>query len=185
MKKTFTLLFFLLSLAAAQKTFSQCTIDNSQTVAGIYPDSLPNATAGVYYSTDVTFVFLLDTSGLTIYNYHIVSITGLPIGMNWICNANSNGCNYDPAVTPRGCLNLSGTPVAAGTYHLTTEVVVTLQVVGTTTVYQYMDLIVEPNTTSNPGFSMINSNGCIPLTTSFVNNIPGLTDYVWGISGVS
>jgi hypothetical protein len=179
MKKIITLCFFLLFFCAVRPSFSQCTIDASQTVAGIYPDSLPNATVGVFYSTDVTFVFLTDTNGLTIYNYHILSITGLPIGLSWICNANANGCNYDPAVTLRGCLNLSGTPVAAGTYHLTTAVDVTLQVVGTTTVYQYMDLIVQPNTTNNPGFSMVNSTGCVPLTTSFINNVPGQSNYVW------
>jgi len=178
MKKIFTIVIIALSIVGSDKSFAQCSIDTTQTVAGIYPSSLPDATVGVPYSTDVTFVFLTDTSGLTIYNYHIVTITGLPIGLSWICNANPN-CDYDPAITPRGCLNLSGTPVAPGTYHLTTTVDVTLQVVGTTTVYQYMDLIVHPNTTTNPGFSMVNSDGCAPLTVNFINNIPGLTDYLW------
>src|SRR3954470_2188250 len=111
MKKIFTIVIIVLSIVGADKSFAQCSIDTTQTVAGIYPSSLPDATVGVPYTTDVTFVFLTDTSGLTIYNYHIVSITGLPIGLSWICNANPN-CDYDPAITPRGCLNLSGTPVA-------------------------------------------------------------------------
>ncbi len=169
----------MLVLTCSLTGWSQCTIDNTQTVAGIYPSTLPDATVGTPYSTDVTFVFLKDTSGLTIYNYHIVGMSGLPIGINWTCNASANNCNYDPAVTIRGCINLSGTPIAAGTYHITTTVDVSLQLVSNTTVYNHMDLVVQPSTTSNSGFSMTNSKGCAPLTVTFINNIPGLKDYVW------
>src|SRR5690606_22364993 len=39
--------------------------------------------------------------------------------------------------------------------------------------------IVVPDTVSNPGFSMTNSNGCAPLTVSFSNNDPGQSTYLW------
>ena len=94
---------------------AQCTIDSTQTAAGIYPDSFPDATVGQFYTQDVTFVMLTDTMGLTINNYHLVAITGLPIGLSWQCNNASNGCNYDPAVSLYGCVNVSGTPLIAGT----------------------------------------------------------------------
>src|SRR2546428_1804172 len=65
------------------------------------------------------------------------------------------------SVTIRGCINFNGTPVAAGVYHLTAVVDVTLQLVGTTTSYAYMDLTVLPNTTSNPGFSMVDRKSVV------------------------
>ncbi|MFM8949696.1 MAG: hypothetical protein ACKOKB_02835, partial [Bacteroidota bacterium] len=37
---------------------AQCVPNTTYTGAGIYPDTLPNATAGVAYNQDVTFVML-------------------------------------------------------------------------------------------------------------------------------
>lgn len=177
MKRNSTILILMFLFAFIGKNQAQCNIDTTQTVAGVYPSSLPDATVGIPYSTSVTFVFLLDTSNLTIYSYHITGITGLPIGLNWACNAGN--CTYDPSVTLRGCIGFSGTPIAAGTYHLIASCDVDVQLVGTSTAYEHMDLIVLPNNTTNPGFSMTNSDGCAPLTVSFVNNIPGDTNYLW------
>jgi len=177
MKRNSTILILMFLFAFLGKSQAQCTIDTTQTVAGVYPSTLPSGTVGVPYSTNVTFVFLLDTSNLTIYSYHITGITGLPIGLTWACDAGN--CTYNPAVTLRGCIGFSGTPVAAGTYHLIASCDVDVQLVGTSTAYEHMDLVILPNNTTNPGFSMTNSDGCAPLTVTFINNIPGDTDYLW------
>src|SRR5688572_17557950 len=102
--KNLVYLCFLLMLVFATRAYSQCAIDSSQTVAGVYPDTLPDATAGQPYDVDVTFVMITDTLGFTIYNYHIASVVGLPVGLNWTCNNSGNGCNYDPAVSIWGCV---------------------------------------------------------------------------------
>ena len=160
-------------------TNAQCVIDSSQTGAGVYPDTLPVATAGQPYSVDVTFVMLTDTLGLTIYNYQIANVVGLPVGISWQCNNFANGCNYDPAVSLFGCVALTGTPIIPGNYIMTVTVVADVQLVGLQTIPFDVPFTVQPGTVSNPGFSMQNSLGCAPLTVDFVNNNPGQSAYLW------
>ena len=66
--------FFFLALFSITVIEAQCTVDNSYTQAGIYPDPLPIGYTGQYYSEDITFVMPTDTSGATINNFEIVSI---------------------------------------------------------------------------------------------------------------
>lgn len=158
---------------------AQCTIDFSQTVPGVYPDTLATATVNQPYSQDITFVLITDTLGLTINNFQIASITGLPVGITWQCNNFANGCNYNPAVSVYGCIGLSGTPLIAGTYNPVVTVVANVQIVGNQTITYSLPFIVLPDSTSNPGFSMSASTGCEPLTITFTNNNPGQAAYQW------
>jgi len=175
-KFTCCLLFLALGFLRA---FPQCSIDSSQTVAGVFPDTLPEATAGQFYSTDVTFVMLLDTLGLPITNYHITNVTGMPIGLSWQCNNFANGCNYDPTVNLYGCANFSGTPLIPGSYVAHVTVIATVSVVGDQTIDYPLPINVLPSQSSNNGFSMSNNSGCDPLTVSFTNNDPGQLSYTW------
>jgi PKD repeat protein len=158
---------------------AQCVPNTSYPGAGIYPDTLPDATAGVAYDQDVTFVMLTDTLGLTIFDYTITNISGLPIGLNWQCNNFQNGCTYDPAVSIYGCVNISGTPVVPGTFTFTVTVVANVQLAGLQTINFDRPLSVLPANVSNPGFAMTNNVGCSPLTVSFSNNNPGQAAYAW------
>ncbi len=178
MKKTYIIILFLL-LQQTIAGFAQCSIDSAQTVAGVYPSVLPDATAGQPYSTDITFVMLLDTLGLPITNYHITNVTGLPIGLNWQCNNYSNGCNYDPTVNLYGCANVSGTPLIPGSYVAHVTAIASVSVVGDQTIDYPLPITVLPAQSNNPGFSMNNSSGCDPLTVSFANNDPGQLSYNW------
>lgn len=177
MIKRYALLMLL--LISSMAVHAQCSIDSTQTDPGIYPDTLQPAVANQFYNQDITFVMITDTLGLTINNFHLASVTGLPAGMTWQCNNFSNNCNYDPSVSIYGCVNLSGTPLVAGTYSVTVTVIATLQIVGDQTIPYTIPFIVVPDTVSNPGFSMTNSNGCAPLTVSFSNNDPGQSAYLW------
>ncbi len=179
MRKIYPVLLSFLLLHSATVSIAQCTIDSSQTAAGVYPNVLPDATAGQPYSEDVTFVMLLDTLGLPITNYHITTVTGLPIGISWQCNNFANGCNYDPTVNLYGCANISGTPLIPGTYVAHVTVIATVAVVGDQTIDYPIPLIVLPAQSSNNGFSMSNSSGCDPLTVYFTNNDPGQLSYQW------
>lgn len=177
MIKRYALLILL--LISSMAVHAQCSIDSTQTDPGIYPDTLQPAVANQFYNQDITFVMITDTLGLTINNFHLASVTGLPAGMTWQCNNFSNNCNYNPSVSIYGCVNLSGTPLVAGTYSVTVTVIATLQIVGDQTIPYTIPFIVVPDTVSNPGFSMTNSNGCAPLTVSFSNNDPGQSAYLW------
>ena len=158
---------------------AQCTIDSSNTSPGIYPDSLPPATSGQLYSQDITFVMLTDTLGLTISNYQITSIGGLPVGLTWTCNNTAGNCNYDPSASIFGCINISGTPLVPGSYSLTVQILVTIQIVGTQSVSFNQPLEVLPAISSNNGFTTVNGTGCAPLTVTFNNNLTGQASYFW------
>lgn len=121
----------------------------------------------------------LDTQGFAFTNFHIQAITGLPFGLNWVCDNSGNGCNYDPAVSQYGCVNFSGTPILPGTYTLEVLVIASLGVLGDYPTYYYTPLTIHPDTSSNAGFGMANSYGCAPITVEFANNNPGLMAYNW------
>ena len=106
-KRLYILLFILLSNSIVN---SQCTIDYSQIQPGIYPNPIPTGYAGQAYNEDITFVMPLDTMGATIQNFEIVSV-GLPVGLSWICDNSTNGCNYNPQTNQYGCINVYGTPL--------------------------------------------------------------------------
>jgi PKD repeat protein len=173
------ILLVLIIMIQCQSSWSQCVIDTTQTGAGIYPDTLPIAVAGQPYDVDVTFIMLTDTLGLTIYNYQIANVTGLPIGVSWQCNNFAIGCNYDPSITLYGCVDISGTPLFPGNYIMTVTVIADVQLAGNQVINFDVPLTVIPGTVSNPGFSMTNSIGCDPLTVSFQNNNPGQSAYLW------
>lgn len=172
------LVIVLFSLGTA--SYSQCTIDFSQTAPGIYPDTLPDGYVGQLYSEDLTFVMPTDTMGYDFTNFHILSVS-LPVGLNWQCNAFANGCNYDPQVNQYGCVNVSGTPLLAGQYQIDVTVIADLTIVqGMPVTFQmYMEILPNNTSVSNTGFSMTGSSGCMPVTVNFTNNNPGLLAYEW------
>jgi hypothetical protein len=177
MRKTITFLFVL----SVYSLFGQiCTIDYSQTQVGLYPDTLPTGYVGQGYNTDVTFVMPLDTLGYDFTNFNILAVS-LPVGLNWQCNNNTSNCDYNPQVSQYGCVNISGTPLLAGSYSIYVTVIADLTVVqGYPFTFQiYMEVLPSNVTTSNDGFSMTGAAGCSPITVDFTNNNPGLLAYSW------
>jgi hypothetical protein len=122
MKRIFTLIagfFFAVALYA-----QPCTPDAQYTSAGIYPDTvtnLPSASVGVAYTGILTAVVPADTtiSGFTatIDSIVVTEIQGLPSGFSWATNPSTSF----PGGTS-GCLAITGTPTAAGTYTLLVKV---------------------------------------------------------------
>jgi hypothetical protein len=174
------LLLFLLFTPFFQLTGQICTIDNTQTAVGLYPDTLPTGYVGQPYDTDITFVMPLDTLGYDFTNFKILSVA-LPVGLSWQCNNDANGCNYNPQVSQYGCVNISGTPLLAGQYLVDVTVLADLTVVsGYPFVFQiYMEILPSNVSTTNDGFTMIGASGCSPITVEFENNNPGLLSYSW------
>lgn len=167
-------------LFASSSAFSQCTIDSSYTSTGIYPDTLPDGMVSHPYSTDITFVMPTDTQGYDFTNFHIVSMN-LPVGLGWQCDHYANGCNYDPQVSTYGCVNISGTPLLAGSYSITVNVIADLTIVqGIPATFNiYMNVLADTSTVSNSGFTMMGSSSCMPAIVNFTNNNPGLVQYYW------
>lgn len=177
MKKRLTLLFLL----ASQLLLGQvCTIDATQTQVGIYPDSLPNGIVGQAYSQDLTFVMPLDTLGYNFTNFQIMSVA-LPVGLNWACNNTAANCNYNPQVSPYGCVHIYGTPLLAGTYNIDVTVLADLSILTGYPILFQLQIVILPSTTSisNNGFTSIGAASCAPALVQFMNNNPGLPYYNW------
>jgi hypothetical protein len=141
---------------------------------------MPEATVSQSYNENITFVLPTDTSGFDFLNFEIISIS-LPVGLNWVCNNDANGCNYNPQDNIYGCVNVSGTPLLAGDYNITVSVLATLEIVGDvpTTFEVFMRVNPAQTNTTNDGFSMSGFSGCTPVTVEFTNNNPGLLQYAW------
>ncbi len=175
------IVFFCFWVFISEAVVAQvCNIDYSQTVVGIYPDTLPQGTVGQAYNTDVTFVMPLDTMGYDFTNFHILSLS-LPIGLDWQCNNEANGCNYDPQVSQHGCVNVFGTPLLAGQYLVDVTVIADLTVAqGYPFTFQvFLEILPNNVGTTNDGFSMNGAAGCSPISVEFTNNNPGLLYYAW------
>ncbi len=176
------LLFFLYS---AEKSIAQCPgclIDNTITTPGIYPNTLPNGTQGQPYSSDVTFVMFLDTSGYTVNYFKILSVSGMPFGLSWQCNNSSSNCQYDPAVNIRGCVKICGTPMQTGTFTMNVYVLTNLQTVGNFNSIQQMTITIVPGAGGNSGFSFSPAQSCDSAAVHFnalIDGTPNPTSYSW------
>ena len=157
-----------------------CTIDYSQTTPGIYPDTMPTGYVGAAYNEDITFVMPLDTSGFPFLNFHILSIA-LPVGLTWECNNSASNCDYDPAVSQYGCVNIQGTPLLAGQYQVDVTVIADLSIASglPSSFSVFLEILPSNVPVSNTGFSMVGATGCFPQTVDFANNNPGLLAYTW------
>ena len=174
------LLFFILLTFKVLTSFTQCVIDTSYTVPGIYPNPLPNGYVGQQYSEDITFIMPLDTMGAVIQNFEIVSI-GLPVGLAWVCNNPTN--NYNPQNNQYGCINVYGTPLLLGQYNVNVSVLVDVissgQSIDNIPIDFSITLNINNPTLGNSGFSSSQILGCVPLDVNFTNNNPGLLQYFW------
>ena len=177
MKKT-SLLF---ALFVQLTLFSQgCTIDYNQTLVGIYPISLPPATVGLSYSTDVTFVLPTDTLGYPFTNFQIVSIN-LPLGLNWSCNEALNNCNYNPQFDVYGCIHISGIPLLAGNFQVAISILADLTILQGYPYQFNMNFQVNPPVIMNNSgaFSYQLNQPCAPAIATFFNQQPNLAFYSW------
>jgi hypothetical protein len=108
MKKLLLVLWVLLALSA-QKVFAQCTPDPNLTYNGISPETLPDAIAGYYYTTTLSFKIPRDSSisgiNVTIDSAKLVGIIGKPLGFAFNCNTKE--CSW-PGGT-KGCALFFGT----------------------------------------------------------------------------
>lgn len=157
-----------------------CTIDFTQTQVGIYPNVLPNGAVGQTYDQDITFVMPTDTMGYDFTNFQIISVA-LPVGLNWACNSNTTNCNYNPQVSPYGCVHIYGTPLLAGTYNIAVTVLADLTMLsGYPFVFELqLEISTAAASISNNGFTTTGAPACAPALVSFTNNNLGFLQYTW------
>lgn len=185
MKKFTPLLFLVFCILFSKANFAQCpgcAINTTLVAPGIYPDTLPNGTQAQPYSEDVTFVMFTDTSGFAVNYFKIVSVTGLPFGLNWQCNNSANGCQYDPSVSIHGCVKICGTPLQSGHFIIEVGLLTNLAVVGN--VNSVIPIVVDIDAAAggNAGFSFSPAQSCdtaLVSFTSLISGAPNPTSYSW------
>jgi hypothetical protein len=204
MTTRYFLLSLLACLALSSQTFAQCDIDSGvPLVPGIYPPTVPVAQGCEFYETDITFYLPRDTAlqvlGQTIVapfvSFEITEVTGLPDGMNWICNLDSVGCLYDVSPTnlspdTLGCVRIFGTADIPNTYQVIVYVEATARVLGNDLVQigtYTLQLEVSPCLFSGACYDYLVSSNCEPAVLELSNNLPSGGDpryrYRWEVSG--
>ncbi len=192
------LLAFLVSLVPGTAAWAQCpgcVADVSCMVSPAYPAlcplAPPDATAGVYYETDITFwlpvSFSDPGSGLSV-NFDqmtITGISGLPFGLS-IETSEPTGIYY-PSQSEYGCARICGTPLGAGTYDITISIVATVSVGGfpvnspeTFTI----TLVVLPGSGANSSFAFTPTTGCGSVDVAFnalIDASPQITTWNWDL----
>ena len=173
----------LMSLLASTGIYAQscagCAIDYSYSTPGLYPSTLPPATAGEYYETDITFVLQEDTtveilgSELTFafLNYYIMEPIGAPFGINATSNLGPFPVDYDPAESLYGCVRICGTPLIPGTYNITVPFIATLEDPAGDQPAEF-ELILEVLPATGTGGIIASSLiGCSPASIDFSTSI--------------
>lgn len=144
----------------------------------IYLPAFPDGVQGMPYNQDYSFRMPKSTTpfaaidsttpaGLPISKIEIISLSGLPLGLDW----QPNQWTFDPNNQTDGCIKLCGKPLQTDSFILSVKVKVSVFFV-TREVEFPLHLYIAPAVASNNGFSMININGCDSLYTHFLNKIP-------------
>lgn len=166
-----------------------CSVDPAYPT--LCPSAPPSATAGQPYSADITFWMPPNfTDPGTGFNVDfllmtITSVSGLPYGLN-IGYSEPTGI-YHPQQSAYGCARICGTPVGAGSYTVTINIVAQVEYSGfTLNVPQQFPLTITvlPGTGGNTGFSFTPTSGCGTAEVEFIALIDGQgypVTYAWDL----
>ncbi len=191
-------LLFVMLLGGVLSAHAQCDTcipDTSCVLSPAYPTmcpgSLPDASAGQFYETDITFYtphefFEVENGVDVVFNQvTIIGTTGLPFGMNVEMNEPTG--IYQPAISEHGCARICGTPLSPGTYNININFVAAVYVpafgieVNQNQSFQ-LELTVLPGTGENTSFTYDVNIGCDSLFVNFealLNADPTPTSWLW------
>lgn len=193
MKKLYLLLLGLLPLFAIGQC-PDCNPDETCVSEDPFPTLcpliLPDATAGAYYETVVTF-YMPGTiedpdSGIEVELQQITvgSVSGLPFGIDYTVN-DEDGTYFPSAGENYGCATLCGIPLIQGEYEVVISVDVLVIALGFEQAVQEsfsLPLTVLPGEGGNSSFAYDNLFGCGSVSSTFnalIDGAPGITSYDW------
>lgn len=177
---TALLIFFLPQISNAQTGCPGCEI--------VLPESLPDDTIfitdaipghiGSYYDGDISFRMPMTTTpvnasdpeipaGFDINSITIAGVSNLPPGLSW----EPNQFDFIPEEQTDGCVKICGTPLQAGLFEVEVNVTAQVFVVQQSTSFTF-PILIQADTSTTDGFTIINNNGCGEVTASFINNVP-------------
>lgn len=184
--------FFTLETSAQCGT---CEPDTECILSPAYPtlcpETLPDATAGEAYQTDITFYipheFYDPDNGVDVQfnQVTVTGYTGLPFGMDIEMNEASG--IYYPDQSEHGCARICGTPLSPGTYNININIVASVYVpafgveVNQSQSFE-LELTVLPGAGGNNSFILDVNSGCDSLQVDFealLNASPSPTSWSW------
>lgn len=153
------------------------------------PVQPPDAVAGEFYSTDVTFWlpenFTDPGTGLNV-DFMLMTITnvsGLPYGLD-IGYSEPSGV-YHPQEDQHGCARICGTPISAGTYTITISIIAGVEYNGLPiNANEQLSLVLNvlPGTGGNTSFTFTPTTGCGSAEVQFnalINGQGAPVTYAW------
>lgn len=184
-------LLFISARGMAQCT--DCVADVACTASPAYPTLCPaqppDATAGEFYETDITFwlptQFTDPGTGfdVTFQQMTITSVTGLPFGLT--LETSSPDGIYFPQQNQYGCARICGTPIGPGTFDITISIIagVTFSGINIDAPEQFtIPLVVMPGSGGNSSFTFGPTSGCGTAEVSFealIDASPAPMSYNW------
>lgn len=151
----------------------------------ILVDSLPPAYKNAYYEESMSYRLPYTTDplaavappgtnvppGISIDDFTILSVTGLPPGLSWVGDRPSPMV-YDEAApqTRDGCITLCGTSGASGTFSINVNLGIRISGFVVPSPPIPLEFIVFPDT--NASFTLDTSGGCAPFGAIINNLIP-------------
>jgi len=188
------LLAFVLVANLIPAAYSQCpgctpdeTCISGDGLPTVCPLELPSATANVYYENYITFYlpasFTYEGTDVTMLEVTILSISGLPYGMDYTVN-DPDATYYPSEGENYGCATLCGTPILPGVYDLNISIHALVTAFGFEVEQNqsfFYTFIVEPGEGGNESFSFDNQAGCGEVTVTYeaLLNLPSVTEYAW------
>ena len=145
----------------------------------IFLGKIPNGLQNQPYEADISFrmpksttpVHAADSTvpaGLPISKIKVISVTGLPPGLDWTPSKTSfDTGNGDTD----GCFKICGTPLKSDSFEILVNLEATVFILTKTSSFA-MKMYVEPEVAANDGFSMTGFESCGPTTVHFLNNVP-------------
>lgn len=177
-------------------TFGQCagcvsdvTCSVSPAFPTLCPLQPPDATAGEYYETDITFwlppQFTDPGTGFNVsfQQMTITGVSGLPFGLGIQTNEPSG--IYYPQQNEYGCARICGTPVGPGTFTVTISIIAGVEFSGIpiNAPQQFAIVInVLPGSGGNSSFTYSPASGCGSISTTFqalIDASPQPTAWAW------
>ncbi len=176
---TFFFPFFSQKMTA-QTGCPGCLVDLPDSLAAdtIFLDKLPDGQQNEAYEANISFrlpksttpVSANDTTvpaGLPISKIKILSISGLPLGLDWELSKS----DFDLATESDGCVRICGAPLEADTFEVLVNLEATVFLLKKQTSFRRI-LVVHPAVSTTDGFSMTGFEGCGSATVSFQNLAP-------------
>jgi len=188
------LVMFMLSanISFAQSGCPGCAIDPTCTAnqdVAICPPALPDACFNSPFDENLTFYIpkslIYQGQNVTLGSVQLVSIIGLPNGLNWQIDDPSGFYSLSGVNERRGCIKICGTPTSFGTFFITVTVNANVTAPITTTQSQSfsLPLVVKNCGGGNPFFSYNSNEGCDTLTVQYEGTYPApapqVTEFEW------